>query len=148
MLCEICGKDPECFYILPIVKINGSLITIACEECAKASSAYCKEHDKINMGFDGGYSLCKDCIDEAVGEIGETVGAELLGQVDIKVYPWEQLAEYAEDVAAITCESKPRIIGRAIIIASMKAKVAPEEIIRQTIDIGDPHLLLPPPMLC
>lgn len=145
MLCEICGRDPDGYYILPICKPDGSYITIACEKCAKASSAYCRTHDKIHMGFVGGFTLCKSCIDEAVEAAGEELGVALVAQIDLKVYPWAKLDEYAEFVTSFTHEAKNRVIGKAIIIAAMKAKVTPKKTIRQTVSMGDPYMLLPPP---
>jgi len=148
MKCEIHGGESNSFYLLPIHQENGSMITIACEACAKKSSAYCKTHEEIHLGFAGGYTLCVKCINEAVDARGEELGELLVAQVDLDGFSWIDLREYAEAVAKRTNESETRIIGRAIIVAAMKVEADPKEIIRQTVANGDPNILLPPPMLC
>jgi hypothetical protein len=147
MQCEICNQDRNTYYILPIPKPGGSYITIACEECAKKSSAYCQTHDQVHMGFNDGFTLCRQCINYAVEASGEKLGEEFVAQINLNQYPWDELKEYADSLSPITKESLNQIIGRTIIIAAMKARVAPQETIRQTISMSDPYLLLPPPLL-
>ncbi len=67
MKCEICGSyDKELLYMLPIRQHNGSLITIACHNCAWDSGAYCQKHHKPHFGFEDGSTACQDCIEEMI----------------------------------------------------------------------------------
>ena len=65
--CEICGQaDPRIMFILPLLRANGNLNTMACEGCAKKSSAYCLKHDCQHTGFIDGSTACLRCIQELV----------------------------------------------------------------------------------
>ncbi len=114
--CEICGlKDPRLIYILPLKQANGSLITIACEKCAKASSAYCKTHDMQHVGFMDGTTACMKCIDEMVTahtKNAETIMTRLLGRLSEEEV--EELTESAEISAGITGSSEAVAIVRFI----------------------------------
>lgn len=67
MDCELCDKtDPDIIVILPIHRSNGDMITMACEECAMNSTAFCRHHGQIHIGFTDGTTACQNCIEELV----------------------------------------------------------------------------------
>lgn len=72
MKCEICGHtNPQVIVLLPIGQKNGNLDTIACEDCANKSSAYCKSHSRPHAGFTDGTTACLLCIEETVGLLAD-----------------------------------------------------------------------------
>ena len=64
MKCELCGEDRLKLTLLPLRQPNGKRNTFACDRCMKASSAYCRVHDTVHIGFLDGSTACGSCIEE------------------------------------------------------------------------------------
>jgi hypothetical protein len=102
MNCDICKKlDPHLIVILPIHQPNGNLDTLACEECALKSKAYCKKHERPHLGFFDGTTACAWCIEEMVKE--KTDQAEEIRNCLRALLPEDQL-EALNDAAEMSAE--------------------------------------------
>ncbi|HEY5601309.1 MAG TPA: hypothetical protein VIK81_04470 [Patescibacteria group bacterium] len=143
--CEICGSDPKVINIIPKHQENGSLITLACENCALDAGMYCVNHARPHMGFEDGTSACKFCIDDDVEERGSKLGSQFYHEVE-KSSKKDEILEFVgiwdEFVTAITLESSHKVMGRALITGAMRRKITPEEMIKGTLENG-PAFLLP-----
>lgn len=112
-ICEICGeKNKGTVFFLPLHQPNGSLITMACEKCARASSAFCQKHDCIHQGFQDGSTACITCVEELVLKIRQDKGgyskppkiAEVFAAIKEEFLPaeFEDLFEAAKTAQAVT----------------------------------------------
>lgn len=102
MKCDICEKpDPQMIVILPLRQADGKLDTLACEECARKSKAYCKKHLRPHQGFMDGSTACLWCIEELVQANKDSA-------VDIRDRLWEALpsheVEDLNDAAEISAD--------------------------------------------
>lgn len=147
MNCEICGKDPDSYVLLPKRQENGNLETIACVECSESSGMYCLKHQRPHLGFTDETTACIPCIEEKVQEEGEKIAGQFSGristsekeaQIQEEIREWLELLDLgartvslAELPLALLVRQTPQAlnISRAIITYSMRMKMSPEEVI-------------------
>lgn len=154
MNCEICGKDPEEYVILPKRQENGSLITMACVDCSRISGMYCLKHQTPHLGFVDDTSACRDCIEEKVHSEGERIAGLFSGaversdkrqQIEKAINEWLELvnlsmrsASLADLPLAMLVKQTPQAlnISRAIITYASRMKITPEEVIEKVSQEG------------
>lgn len=120
MECEICGDtEARCHVLLPLRQENGSLITIACLDCAKKSSAYCLKHDVPHIGFIDGTTACIQCIEAEVEE-NRHRQTEIFKQLK-EVLPSDQFAELLEHTEFMITLFGETISGQTVRALATKA---------------------------
>jgi len=132
MKCEICGKkDPKVIGVLPIQMKNGNLCTLACEECMKKSHTYCKEHDRIHIGFIDGTTACGECVNKLRQSFSlnqaQKIASTILG--DVSVSDAERLRETAEISMTVTGWSLPIAIIHLVATRAVRSKQSVDEVV-------------------
>ena len=150
MLCEICGKDHDLIFLLPLPQEGGHSNTQACLECARKTSVFCQKHDISHTPYFDGFAACGQCIDEQVAAQGKTLGLRLLNGITVsecyfRLYfgpdKWRGFRGWLTD--GLTGEDQNLKAGRAVVTAAMKRGLAPEEVISTVIRESNPDILLP-----
>lgn len=144
--CEICGEDPRTLIILPIHQPNGSLITLACEECAEKSSAYCRVHHVPHQGFEDGTSACLLCIELDV-QIFEEGISNIFREIsnDLQNPGFAPFVEWLNNIRQIRWrESENTIITRAIITYARRMHIMTPDIFKEIEREHNANMLIPP----
>jgi len=117
--------------ILPIQMKDGSLCTLACEECMKKSHTYCKEHDRIHIGFVDGTTACSECVNKLRQSFSlnqaQKIASTILG--DVSVPDAEKLRETAELSMMITGWSLPIAILHLAVARAVRSKQSVDEVV-------------------
>lgn len=144
--CEICGCSPEIINLLPIRQADGRLDTLACNECAEKSGAFCLTHQRPHLGFEDGTTACKECIDEKVEVEGPKIVAlfkQKINLSDQKEPIISALAEWSNFLTDTFGLSYEENLARAISTVSFRLHKTPTEIIDQLCEEG-PEVIFPP----
>lgn len=146
MNCEICGNErAEVMVILPIKQADGRLNTMACDECAQKSSAYCLKHQTPHLGFaDDESTACQRCIEEMVVQ-RESDGLAIFGDlmINLPAEDWNRLLAWAGQAASITRNTVPTCILRAVVTKALRLKVTIDEVMRQLCQKKSVEMILP-----
>ncbi len=138
MKCELCKKpNPKLIVLLPLRQSNGNLDTMACEECAKKSIAYCKKHQRPHIGFIDGTTACPWCVEELV-TANTDKAANIYRSLQVGLPPeqvddLEELAELGAQVAG--CSDSIAIL-RLVASKALRTNQKVEEVVR-TVTSGD-----------
>jgi len=144
MSCEICGKDSEEIVILPIKKQDGNLCTLACLECARKSSVYCKKHNRPHMGFEDGTSACIVCVEEMLVKIKSKKDKVWESfKKELPLIEVLRLLDWAEFSAFCTKDPKEVCILRTIITRALRFNKSPEEILQEIINTQSVSSIVP-----
>lgn len=100
MHCELCGKEPQTFVLMPIRGKRGALETIGCMPCAISRGVYCEKHDRPHLGFEDGTHACVVCIEhDVIANYGWVVELEDRIQQDFSEREQVEVEEYLESVS-------------------------------------------------
>jgi len=134
MTCELCGKDPNVVMLLPLHQPDGKLCIMVCEECGKASSAYCTDHETIHQGFMDGSTACIPCIEKLVSEHShqaeEMYSALKRGLPELL---WDVLDEVAEVSSDLTSSPKEISILRFLATKAKRSGEPVEDILAHVV---------------
>lgn len=154
MNCEICGKDPSSYVLLPKRQENGNLNIIACVECSLESGLYCQKHQRPHLGFQDETSACLDCIEDIVLAEGEKIAGKLTGRVSVSlkreeiefdIMEWADLmmessrrAGLSDLTLAMKVRQTPHAlnVARLIITKAQRMNIGPEDVIEQVTRMG------------
>lgn len=138
MKCELCKKkDPKTMYILPLHQKDGKLDTMACEGCAKKSTAYCLKHDRIHQGYMDGTTACLSCVNELVQSEREIYGEWQIFQdimVALDKNDAAQLDELADISASIVGDDRAMALLRFLASKACRNGLKVEEVTRRVIN--------------
>jgi len=142
--CEICRKSTVFINILPIKRPDGSLITLACQNCTERTDAYCKKHERIHLGFGDNTTACVSCIEGRVNKDGHQIYesfSSALQESHRRVEIQDDLMDWASLSSLITGDPEETCVARAIVTVSERKNITVEEIIPETLDKGSDYLL-------
>jgi len=145
MKCELCGKDVgEVAVNLPLKKVDGSLDTIACLECAKKSPAYCKKHEMPHLGFFDGTTACTLCIEEMVTENRrKAIGIYRSLRQELPPEEFGRLMEWATKSSWVTDSYVNKCILRAIASKAKRCDQSIEQVLEDIIKAKSVKCILP-----
>lgn len=132
--CEICRcKESTLWHILPLAQPNGSLVTLACNECTVKSEAFCAKHAITHMGFVHNTHACTHCIDELVARHRATAAViqkSILAHIPAQ--DAEEVREHARMLAACSeSQAASDIIVRMICTSALRFGYEYEELIEE-----------------
>jgi NAD-dependent SIR2 family protein deacetylase len=145
MTCELCG-DPslQLILVLPLKRPNGNLNTMACLKCAEESSAYCKKHKRIHLGFLDGTTACPLCTEEMVKERISEKG-RIFNTLKQGLPPKEfnDLLEWADFSRAVTGNLRATCVLRSLASKALRTQKSIDEVIKQIISEKSAKSILP-----
>lgn len=142
MNCEICGADSS-LVILPIHKPGGSLITLACIDCARVSGHYCMTHDTAHTDYTDGGSACAECLRERMAVEESTVGNKLSTIRESLEGEALYLFDNVITMMAGRFGSESRALSYLLSLRSLQQKTDTESVFRKMISERTAASLLP-----
>lgn len=143
--CEVCRKSTNILNIIPQKRDDGSLITLACTECATKSGMFCTDHERPHIGFEDDTTACLSCIEEEVAQKGGEISLIFFGEITKSTKKEEiirAMENYVETTSIITESPKIHCVARAIVTAALRSGRSTDEVISQTAQEG-PAVLFP-----
>lgn len=143
--CEVCQKATNILNIIPQKRGDGSLITLACTECATKSDMFCTNHQRPHIGFEDDTTACVSCIEEEVAQKGGEISLLFFGEITKSAKEKEiirAMKNYVETTSAIMASPKIHCVARAIVTAALRSGRSTDEVISQTVQEG-PAVLFP-----
>jgi len=134
MKCEICGNPVKgvVLNILPLHQLNGKLDTMACQDCAKISRAYCTKHARPHMGFMDGSTACLHCVEEMLETHKKTSIRDVHRVLDgLSGEQNDILGEVAEASASAFNCTEPEAVIRFIACAAVRKGKKFKEILQE-----------------
>jgi len=153
--CEICQSDPDTLLIIPMHQSNGSLCTVACEECAIKQGFYCIDHSKIHIGFNDGSHACPACVSELCRYLSQLDLETRFTSRILAIIPEKQrdsVMDWGITIISHLQISWPYCLLHALACKCMRNKsldlpTEPEYIVTQIEQAGNISLILPDEVL-
>lgn len=134
MHCELCGKEPEAFVLMPIRGKYGALETIGCLDCAISRGVYCTKHERPHLGFEDGTHACVECVEGDVRAnlrhatvVYTRIAREFPGSEQVEI------GEYLESLSFLISSTREQNLLRPIAMLARRAGTSFDEMLERVI---------------
>ncbi|MFH1162370.1 MAG: hypothetical protein V1696_03830 [Candidatus Jorgensenbacteria bacterium] len=120
------------YVILPIKKADGSIITISCLQCAEQSPAYCVRHKSPHLGFEGGGTACRLCIEDLVRQTEGIAGSTYRKiQEELPAEEFQKIEEAAEVSSLMTGNGEQVSVLRFLATKALRTGTTIEGVVKE-----------------